>query len=106
MHLRGEEGDVWEPGEDSVDSFGCAEEGDEDDITLMDTMIFQDLQSCEDRCSRLWGDVRVCALEDHPSHRNVFQPLSLISRLLLMISYTEKSSLVPRPHPARISLPV
>ena len=60
MHLRGEEGDVWEPGEDSVDSFGCAEEGDEDDITLMDTMIFQDLQSCEDRCSRLWGYVCVC----------------------------------------------
>lgn len=60
MHLRGKKGDVWKPGEDGVGPFGCAEERDKDDITLMDTMIFQDFQSCEDRCSRLWGYVCVC----------------------------------------------
>lgn len=76
MHLRGKKGDVWKPGEDGVGPFGCAEERDKDDITLMDTMIFQDFQSCEDRCSRLWGYVCVCVclcnLQGHPLHRMCF----------------------------------
>lgn len=94
MHLRGEKGDVWKPGEDGVGPFGCAEERDKDDITLMDTMIFQDFQSCEDRCSRLWGYVCVCVFVQFtgsPTAQNVFQPLSFIPRLLLMISYVEVS---------------
>lgn len=40
MHLWGEEGDVWKTSENGVGSLGRAEEGDEDNISFMDAVIF------------------------------------------------------------------